>query len=401
MHLEVTIATPYKIGKSMGNEHTTVSSFIVAATLAASVCASVPGNPITTAWNGMGHTGMMAAHAADQLPVAAERPVWSASATGRIEPRDGQILLGTPMPGRIADIAVKANDKVAAGDLLVRLEDDDLIARVRASMIEVQVRERERDEEVVKGLQLERRQGEDSVAVAERALYRTRAAFDEAKSHSQRQRTGPAPDVDKAKFELASAKEQLANSQASLTRILAKEGIPLASRLESSLATARAELSVAESAVERARIRAPAYGNVLAVLPKVGELVAASPDAPLIVFGDLSGLRVKAEVEERDALKIRVGQRVVVKGDAYPNGQFEGVVTSISQALAAPRITTRGVRRPSDVEVLEVIAALEGHPPLLTGMRVDVFFKVLDASPEPTPPAQASSASPAQMSKTN
>ena len=42
----------------------------------------------------------------------------------------------------------------------------------------------------------------------------------------------------------------------------------------------------------------------------------------------------------------------------------------------APRIATRGPRRPNDVEVVEVMVDLDGHPPLFTGMRVDTFFKL-------------------------
>ena len=67
-----------------------------------------------------------------------------------------------------------------------------------------------------------------------------------------------------------------------------------------------------------------------------------SPDSALVVFGDMSSLRLRAEVEERDAAKVHVGQRVVVKADAFPDKTFEGTVTSISQSLAAPRIATRG-----------------------------------------------------------
>jgi HlyD family secretion protein len=51
-------------------------------------------------------------------------------------------------------------------------------------------------------------------------------------------------------------------------------------------------------------------------------------------------------------------------------------VTSISQSLGAPRIATRGPRRPNDVEVVEVMVSLDGNPPLFTGMRVDAFFKL-------------------------
>ena len=54
-----------------------------------------------------------------------------------------------------------------------------------------------------------------------------------------------------------------------------------------------------------------------------------------------------------------------------------------SRAASAPspsrcrsrNIVSRGPRRPNDVEVLEAMVDLDGLPPLLTGMRVDVFFK--------------------------
>jgi HlyD family secretion protein len=53
-------------------------------------------------------------------------------------------------------------------------------------------------------------------------------------------------------------------------------------------------------------------------------------------------------------------------------------VTSIARSLGPPRIATRGPRRPNDVEVVLVTVALDGHPPLMTGMRVDTFFKLDD-----------------------
>ena len=73
------------------------------------------------------------------------------------------------------------------------------------------------------------------------------------------------------------------------------------------------------------------------------------------------------------------GQRVVVRADAFPGKDFEGLVTTVAQSLGTPRIASRGPRRPNDVEVVEVMVALDGNPPLFTGMRVDAFFK-LDTS---------------------
>lgn len=315
------------------------------------------------------------AQAADPTPASQpQKPIWAASATGRVEPKSGQILIGTQTPGRVADVAVHVNDQVKAGDLLVRLDEDDLITRLNAAMAEVQVREREREEEPAKGLQLEHRQADDAVSAAERALFRARLTFDDI-SFRQRTGTGRAVDVEAARTAIAKAKDQLVSARAVLGSVLVREGLPLATRLESSLASARADLSLAEAAVERARIRAPIDGTVLSVLAKFGELVAPSAEGAVAVIGDMSGLRVKAEVEERDVTKVKVGQRVVIKGDAFPDRTFEGTVSEISPSMATPRIATRGVRKPNDVDVIEVTVTVDGEPVLIPGMRVDVFFK--------------------------
>lgn len=314
-------------------------------------------------------------------------PRWAASATGRIEPKRGAVRIGTQTPGKVEQVIVKTYDVVAGGDLLVRLDDDEAVERLRAADAEVQVRQRERNEEEAKGLALERRAAEDALASAERALFGARLAFDEVAAEL-RAGNGTIEDVSSARDRIRTAEERVATEKAALGKVLAKPNMPLPSRLESGLTQARAELSLTETAVERTRIRAPFEGTVLNVFAKEGEIAAPSPEAPLLLIGDLTTLRVRAEVEERDVTKVRPSQRVVVRADAFPDREFEGKVTSVAAALDSPRIASRGPRRPNDVEVLEVLAELEGSPPLLTGMRVDVFFK-LDATAEAKPAAEA------------
>jgi HlyD family secretion protein len=86
-------------------------------------------------------------------------------------------------------------------------------------------------------------------------------------------------------------------------------------------------------------------------------------------------VRVKAEIDEGDVAKVKVGQRAFVRSIAHPGQDFAGKVTLMSPSLTGPKIGPRGPRRTNDVDVLEVTIELEGSVPLLPGMRVDAFFK--------------------------
>ena len=89
---------------------------------------------------------------------------WAASATGRVEPKFGEVRMASQVPGKIIEVLAPTNDKVQAGDLLVRLDDQEIYAKIVAAAAEVGVREREREEEAATGLALERQQAGDEVA---------------------------------------------------------------------------------------------------------------------------------------------------------------------------------------------------------------------------------------------
>lgn len=312
------------------------------------------------------------------------QPEWAASATGRVEPKSGEVEISSASqaPGRIVEVLTKNNDDVKAGDLLLSLDAQDLYVKRAAALAEEGVRVRERDEdkdEKTTSVGMERRQAEDAVAAAERALFDAHEAFDAA-FRAAKAGTGSADDVTTTRDALQAAKDKLDQERNTLKTVAAKPNMPLYQRLESSLYAARAELTGTEIAIERTRVRAPFDGTVLDVGAKVGEVAAPSPQDTLVKFGDMSGLRVRAEVEERDATKIAVGQKVIIKADAFPGKEFTGKVASISRSLISPNIPTLGPRRPMDVEVVEAMIDLDGTPPLFNGMRVDVFFEASAAS---------------------
>jgi HlyD family secretion protein len=302
----------------------------------------------------------------------------------------GETRVSGQMAGRITDVLVGVNDRVLAGDLLLKLADDELIARVLATRAEVAVRKRDRDNENVNKSAQDRRTAEDNYANAERQLVAARSDLDRLLRDKRSGISAAGADLDKVRGAVRTSVDRLEQSRAALQKALANDA-SIPTRLEAGLTGARAELTLAEAAYERARVRAPADGNVLQVNAKVGEIVAPSPENVLVVVGDTSSLRVRAEFEERDIGKVSVGQAAIVRSDAFPGKDFAGRVTSLAQALGPTRLGQRGPRRPTDVDVLEVIIDLNGLPPLLPGMRVDVFLKAELAS---QPAAAATQAGP-------
>lgn len=346
----------------------TVTTLVVAVALAAAVGYGV--NEWTEARNREQRTSTLAAVAQP----APAKPDWVASAPGRVEPRGGEIRLTAQAPGRVVEVLARAGDRITAGDVVVLLDEEEARARLAAAEAAESARRRDRDDEKVGKLAEERRAAEDELANAERSQHIARIDLDRLLVASRR--NGASQDeVQSARSALAAAAERVGRERGELSRVATKADMPLPTRLEAALAQARAELRLAEIVFDRTRIRSPIDGTVLDVNVKAGEMLAPSPESIALTVGDVTALRVKAEVEERDISKIRVGQSVVVKSDTYPGRQFGGRVTSLAAYVGPPRLGSRGPRKPTDVDILEVLIDLDGQPPLLPGMRTDVFFQ--------------------------
>jgi HlyD family secretion protein len=276
------------------------------------------------------------------------------------------------LPGKVEVVAVKINDQVADGEVLLRLEDKEARARLSAAEAEAAARKRERDAQPITSGRDSVSKAEDALFSAERAVTSARLELDDALAGSRRGSTGP---LAAARRRLADANDRLRAEQANFASAHAKSNVPAPNRLEAALIAARSEVTLAESVLDKTRIRAPIAGKVLQVNAKAGELVAPSPELPLAVIGDMSVVRVRAEVDEADAAKIKLNQSVFVRTNAYPGRDFEGKVVEIAPSLALPRMGSRGARRATDVEVMEVLIDLDGKVPLLPGMRTDAFFR--------------------------
>jgi HlyD family secretion protein len=307
-------------------------------------------------------------------PEAADDKRWQAVAPGRVEPSSGEIKIAAPIMGVIAEVLVKANDKVFAGEPLIRLADKEAQARLATAEAQVALRKRARNDETAPSRAAARRRAEDAVADADKAVLEAQAALDRAAVERRAGRASDA-DLEAARTALARAQDRLKQQKAELTRIEADANTPLPNFAEGQVNIARGELAAAAAAIDKLTIRAPIAGTVLQVNAKPGELTGPSSAQPLLVLGDISKLRVRAELDERDFGEIKIGQPVLVRAAAFRGREFAGKVAFIAPLVEQGRIGSRGQRNVTDVDVVEVLVDLAQADPLAVGMKVDVYFQ--------------------------
>jgi len=323
----------------------------------------------------LGLIGLAAVFAPSLMTTRAEealdRKMWQAVAPGRVEPWSGEIRIGSAAMGRVGEVLVKINDTVFAGEAMIRIDDDE--ARNRHAKAELQYNLRKRARPAATGKNAERRKHEDAVGDAESAVVDTRAAVDRAAA-AKRAGNGSDEALATARKTLANAREQLQQRRAELVKFEADASTTAPAELEGQFSAARLDLPGAEAALDSLIVRAPTAGTVLQVNIRAGELTSPSAPQPLIVLGDLSKLRVRAEIDERDYGDIKVGQRVVVRSAAFRGRDVAGSVSSVAPIIDAGRIGARGQRNLTDVNVAEVVIDLAETGPLAVGMKVDVYF---------------------------
>jgi HlyD family secretion protein len=140
-------------------------------------------------------------------------------------------------------------------------------------------------------------------------------------------------ELDAAKVAVDSAKASVQSQQASVTQ--AQAGVT------------QSEASVNQSQVnlDHTVILAPIDGIVTQRNVDVGQTVAASMQAPtlFIIAADLTEMQVNANIDEADVGRIRPGQTVSFRVDAYPTDNFIGNVTQVRlQPVVVQNVTTYG-----------------------------------------------------------
>jgi multidrug resistance efflux pump len=259
--------------------------------------------------------------------------------------------VGAQFRGVVAEVLVDAGDRVEAGQMMARLEDRHLLARVERARSELEKAERELAVERL-AIAQQRRSLESTLAEATARVAAARADAEAADSRAEDAReihelrvslskegVVPRELVRQAQADLrtanallfaAGAEGQAAEAAQRSARV-DYEGLAVReeriSVLESRVAAYGAELAVAQADLETTRIRAPSDGRVVRRIAEPGTSLDYGEAIISLWMG--SRVWVEAWIDEGDVVHVAVGSPATVTLKPYPDRVFEGIVEAV------------------------------------------------------------------------
>lgn len=229
------------------------------------------------------------------------------SATGKLTPTN-QVQVGSELSGLITRVLVDVNDRVTAGQPLALIDPerlDDAITQARAS-----------------------------VAAAQATVAQNQATLVEAQSQLAR-----FEEVSRLSGGRVPAKTELDNARAAVARAIAT--------VRASQAQVTSQQAALRSAVtqrNKAIVRSPVNGVVLARQVEPGQTVAASFNTPtlFVIAEDLSAMELEVAIDEADVGQVAQGQRASFTVDAFPGQTFPATIqrVDVGSNLSAQTSTT-------------------------------------------------------------
>ncbi len=175
-------------------------------------------------------------------------------------------------------------------------------------------------------------------------------------------------DVEKARLdlELAELEVDLVRRRIAATRTAGSEELAV---LEANLERVESEVAQIRDGIERMQRIAPRRGIVVYLSnwqnekKKVGD--SCWVGEPVLEIPDLSVMEVDGEIKEAEAGRVREGQPVSVRLDAYPDREYRGAVAAVSRA-----VQHKSWRNPLKVVKLTISLEKTDLERMRPGMRV-------------------------------
>jgi HlyD family secretion protein len=217
------------------------------------------------------------------------------AATGNLAPTN-QIAVGSEISGLVQAVYAQANDRVAKGQVLARVDTarlEDAIVRSRSAL-----------------------------AAAQASVAQARATARQSQANLRR-----LLEVFRLSGGKVPSQTELDTGRADAAR--AEAGIASA---EAGVAQARAQLNSDQTNLSRATMRSPVNGVVLSREVEEGQTIQGSFSAPTLftIAEDLSAMKLEVKVDEADVGQVAAGQRASFAVDAFPGRRFPATIQRVN-----------------------------------------------------------------------
>ena len=254
------------------------------------------------------------------------------TADGRVIRAGNVMQIGTAATGVVAELLVHDRTSVTKGQPLVRIECADLEKELdtRKSNLAALAAALSRIEHGA-------RPQEVAIATANLALAQARA--DEADAALRRispdEPTVSQAAIDKTKRDRDVARAELDDARARLSLLQAGSRSEDISEARFLRDAAQAQVDGTAVRLDRCTVRAPGSGIVISTQVTLGQFVSAAAPQPLLTMVDNDARSVRAEVEERDAGRVCLGQHAVVTDLHLPGIQTNAIVAGVADTMIA------------------------------------------------------------------
>ncbi len=305
---------------------------------------------------------------------ALSTPRYTATMVGRIDSEEEARSLVANAAGVIDRVAVARGETVRRGQLLFSVD-------CRAMVATIAVRQAEAAQADAAADTVEAGARAEDVAKAEAALEQAQSgaadALDQLDRAAALVENGfvSAREMTARRNALAAAQARVAGVEAELA--LLRNGARPSERADARwrAKAASASIAAARATSDRCAVFSPIDGTVLQILRNVGEDSGIGQAQPVMVVGDLNRLIVRAEVNERDAVRIRSGQAVDVWIDG-DRRRWSGRVVGMASVMGRRQARSLDPSDRFDRDMREAFIRVDDSSlPGLVGLRVMVGMR--------------------------
>jgi HlyD family secretion protein len=239
-----------------------------------------------------------------------------------------RVEVGSTLTGRVQDVAVREGASVRRGDVLVRLESEELLA----SLAQARAAERQAEARLAGLRSTGRTTARAGVAQADSVLVAAQAELGRTQDLVARGFVSEAR-LDEARRAVAVAQAQ--QSAAGAQRAANEDQGTDVAQAQAQLALARSGTTLAQARLDQAVLTAPADARVLLRAVEPGQIV--QPGRALVTLALVGPVQLVGQVDERYLEQLQIGQPATVVADAFPGQRFAAQVQVIAPLVDAQR----------------------------------------------------------------